>query len=100
MPARIDDRVDAAVIRIEDFRAPQACRFRVMPSLPGTVVTSLISGIELAAVAGGTTITSRRSCANQMRAKMSDEHLGDTGNADVPADVPNQFATRQAEIAE
>ena len=37
---------------------------------------------------------------DQMRVEMLRQHLGDAGNADVPGDVPRQFALGQAEIAE
>jgi hypothetical protein len=35
-----------------------------------------------------------------MRVELLGQHLGDAGNADVPGDVADQFALRQAEIAE
>ena len=35
-----------------------------------------------------------------MRIEMFRQRLRDAGNADVPGDVPRQFALRQAEIAE
>ena len=37
---------------------------------------------------------------DQMRVEMFRQHFGDPGNADVPGDVPRQFALRQPEIAE
>ena len=37
---------------------------------------------------------------DQMRVEMLRQRLGDAGNADIPGDMPRQFALGQAEIAE
>ena len=54
------DLVDPPMIGIEDLPAPRLGASRASPSLPGMVVASLISGIELATCGGRLqSITSR-----------------------------------------
>ena len=100
--ARVDDLVDVVMVGIEDRPAPRLGR---------------VAGKAFIARNGGgfadardRTWRRRRTIAvdhqprvalrDQMRVEMFRERVGDAGNADIPGDVPRQFAQPEPEIAE